>query len=42
MEWVFALIIVIGILAYEIVDRYFEYKEKVERSKEWTEINMEK
>lgn len=32
MKWLFLSIVAIGIFAYEIADRYFEYKEKVERS----------
>ena len=28
MEWVFLIIVFIGIIIYYIMDRYFEYKEK--------------
>ena len=32
MEWIFLSIVFIGIVVYEVADRYFEYKENVERS----------
>lgn len=32
MEWIFLSIVFIGIVVYEVVDRYFEYKENTERS----------
>ena len=29
MEWIFLIVVFLGILIYQIIDRYFEYKEKV-------------
>ncbi len=28
MEWMFLIIVFLGIVIYKIMDRYFEYKEK--------------
>ncbi len=33
MEWIFLIIVFIGIIIYYIVDRYFEYKEKQNKEK---------
>ena len=34
MEWIFLTIVFVSVAVCEIVDRYFEYKEKIERSKD--------
>ncbi len=28
LEWIFIIILFLGMLIYKIIDRYFEYKEK--------------
>lgn len=33
MEWIFLIRVFVSIVICEILDRYFEYKEKVERIK---------
>ena len=33
MEWIFLIIVFVSIVIYNIIDRYFEYKENVEKTK---------
>ena len=33
MEWIFGIIIVLSITIYEIINRYFEYKENIEKNR---------
>lgn len=42
MEWLFLSIVFIGMISYEILDRYFEYKDKEKTNRNCTNCKKHK